>query len=38
MQKRPISAPGSRTTYLGARFKNDQSWRPVEKRPISTPG
>ena len=37
MQERPISAPGSRTTYLDARFKNDLSRRPVEERPISAP-
>ena len=37
MQERTISAPDSRTTYLGARFKNDLSRRPVEERPISAP-
>ena len=38
MQERPVSAPGSRTPYLGARFKNDLPRRPVEERPISAPG
>ena len=28
----------ARTPYLGARFKNDLSRRPVEERPISAPG
>ena len=37
MQERPISAPGSRTTYLGARLKNALSRRPVQERPISAP-
>ena len=37
MQERSISAPGWRTTYLGARSKNDLSRRPVEERPISAP-
>ena len=32
MQKRPISASGSRMTYLGVRFKNDLSRRPVQER------
>ena len=35
MQERPNSAPGSTTTYLGARSKNDLSRRPVQERPIS---
>ena len=38
MQERPISAPVWRTTYLGARFKNDLSQRPIQERPISAPG
>ena len=38
MQEYPISAPDSRTTYLGARLKNALSWRPVQERPISAPG
>ena len=33
MQECPISAPGSRTTYLGARLKNALSRRPVHERP-----
>ena len=37
MQERPISAPGPRTTYVGARLKNEISRRPVEERPISAP-
>ena len=37
MQERPISAPDWRTTYLGARFKNDLSQCPVQERPISAP-
>ena len=38
MQERPITAPGSRTTYLGARLKNALSRRPVQERLISAPG
>ena len=38
VEERPISAPGSRTTYLGAWSKNDLSRRPVQERPISAPG
>ena len=34
----PYLAPDSRMTYLGDRFKNDLSRRPVEERPISAPG
>ena len=37
MQERPISAPDTRTPYLGAQCKNDLSRRPVEERPISAP-
>ena len=37
MQDRPISAPGSKPTYLGARLKNALSRRPVQERPISAP-
>ena len=38
IQERPIPAPGSRTTYLGARLKNALSRRPVQEWPISAPG
>ena len=38
MQKCPISAPGSRTTYLRARLKNALSRGPIQERPISAPG
>ena len=37
IQERPISTPGSRTPYLGARFKNALSRRSVEEWPISAP-
>ena len=32
MQERPISAPGPRTIYLGARLKNDLSRRRIHSR------
>ena len=35
VEERPISAPGSRTTYLSARSKNDLSRYLVEEWPIS---